>query len=170
MITLRGYVSVQRFYLYAEQGLSRRPVSIWLREGQLHIAYHDAILSRNAYRYDRKARRLQAVDTPRVFRTSYASPQLEFWELDDEPWHKIARRPYERRQAVAAWVADHPQVQLLWLPAYSGHKQNPVEKVWWRLKDQIAANRLHGSIDALVDAVHEFFGSFTPEDAIRLAA
>jgi len=67
-------------------------------------------------------------------------------------------------------VADHPQVQLLWLPAYSGHKQNPVEKVWWRLKDQIAANRLHGSIDALVDAVHEFFGSFTPEDAIRLAA
>jgi transposase len=73
-------------------------------------------------------------------------------------------------KAVAAWVADHPQVQLLWLPAYSGHKQNPVEKVWWRLKDQIAANRLHGSIEALVDAVHDFFGSFTPEDALRLAA
>jgi hypothetical protein len=45
-----------------------------------------------------------------------------------------------------------------------------VEKVWWRLKDQIAANRLHGSIEALVDAVHEFFSSFTPEDALRLAA
>jgi len=40
---------------------------------------------------------LQAVDTPRVFRTPYASPQLEFWELDDEQWHKIARRPYERQ-------------------------------------------------------------------------
>jgi transposase len=82
--------------------------------------------------------------------------------LDNASSHKA--------QVVAAWVAEHPQVQLLWLPAYSGHKQNPVEKVWWRLKDQIAANRLHGSIDALVDAVHEFFGSFSPEDALRLAA
>jgi hypothetical protein len=75
-----------------------------------------------------------------------------------------------KAHVVAAGVAEHPQVQLLWLPAYSGHKQNPVEKVWWRLKDQIAANRLHGAIDALVDAVHEFFGSFTPQDALRLAA
>ena len=96
VITLRGSVSVQRFYLYAERGLSRRRVSIWLREGQLHIAYRDAILAQYAYRYDRKARRLQAVDTPRLFRTPYASPQLEFWELDDQQWHKITRRPYER--------------------------------------------------------------------------
>jgi hypothetical protein len=29
---------------------------------------------------------------------------------------------------------------------------------------------LHGSIDALVNAVHDFFGSFTPEDAAQLAA
>jgi transposase len=82
--------------------------------------------------------------------------------LDNASSHKA--------KVVAAWVAEHPQVQLLWLPAYSGHQQNPVEKVWWRLKDQIAANRLHGSIEALVDAVHEFFGSLTPEDALRLAA
>ena len=45
-----------------------------------------------------------------------------------------------------------------------------LEKVWWRLKDQIAANRLHGSIDALVAAIHGFFTTFTPEDALRLAA
>jgi transposase InsO family protein len=96
VITRRGYVSVQRFYLYAERGLSRRRVSIWLREGQLHIAYRDAMLAQYAYRYDRKARRLQAVDTPHLFRTPYMSPQLEFWELDDEQWHKITRRPYER--------------------------------------------------------------------------
>jgi hypothetical protein len=38
---------------------------------------------------------------------------------------------------VEAWLADHPQVHLLWLPTYSGHKENPVEKVWWRLKDQV---------------------------------
>jgi transposase len=82
--------------------------------------------------------------------------------LDNASIHKAQR--------VQVWLAEHPQVQLLYLPAYSGHKQNPVEKIWWRLKDRIAANRLHGSIDALVQAVHDFFASFTPEDALRLAA
>jgi transposase len=82
--------------------------------------------------------------------------------LDNASIHKA--------KCVQAWLAEHPQVQLLYLPAYSGHKHNPVEKIWWRLKDQIAANRLQGSLDALIEAVHEFFASFTPEDALRLAA
>jgi transposase len=82
--------------------------------------------------------------------------------LDNASIHKA--------HAVEAWLGAHPRVQLLYLPAYSGHRHNPVEKVWWRLKDQIAANRLHGSIDALVAAIHDFFITFTPEDALRLAA
>lgn len=89
-------MSVQRFYLYAERGLSRRRVTIWLREGRLHIAYQEALLVQYAYRYDRKARRLREADAPQLFKTAYASPQLEFWELEDAQWHKIARRPYER--------------------------------------------------------------------------
>ncbi len=75
-----------------------------------------------------------------------------------------------KARAVEAWLGEHAQVQLLSLPAYSGHRHNPVETVWWRLKDQIAANRLHGSIDALVAAIHGFFTTFTQEDALRLAA
>ena len=71
---------------------------------------------------------------------------------------------------VAAWLAAHPRLELLYLPTYSGHTENPVEQVWWRRKGYVAANRLHGSIDALVAAVHEFFASFTPADARRLAA
>jgi transposase len=71
--------------------------------------------------------------------------------------------------AVARWLGEHTQVQLLFLPAYSWHRHNPVEKVWWRLKDQIAANRLHDSIDALVVAIHDFFANITSEDALRLA-
>jgi transposase len=73
-------------------------------------------------------------------------------------------------KAVRAWLTDHPRMELLYLPASSGHEQNPVEKVWWRLKDKVAANRLHGSLDDLVATVHAFFASFTPEDALRLAA
>jgi len=92
----RGYVSVQRFYIYAERGLSRTRVSIWLYEGRLHVAHREALLARYAYRYDRKARRLRAVSDPEISRTAYASPQLELWELDDAQWRKVTARPYER--------------------------------------------------------------------------
>jgi hypothetical protein len=42
--------------------------------------------------------------------------------------------------------------------------------VWWRLKQQIAGNRLYDDVDALIAAVRQFFDSFTPEAALRLAA
>ncbi len=59
---------------------------------------------------------------------------------------------------------------MLHLPTYAGHRENPVEKVWWPLKDQVAANRLRASIDALVAATERSFEELTPEDALRLAA
>jgi transposase len=61
-------------------------------------------------------------------------------------------------------------VHLLFLPAYSGHRYNPIEKVWWHLKQQVAANRLHGSIEALVSAVDRYFASCAPERTLKLAA
>jgi hypothetical protein len=97
VVNLRGYVSVQRFYIYAERGLSRARVSVWLYDGRLHIAHQGAtLLARYAYDYDRKAQRLRAVAQPHLYHTTYASPQLELWELDDEQWQKVTRRPYER--------------------------------------------------------------------------
>jgi hypothetical protein len=36
------------------------------------------------------------VASPHFYATECVSPQLELWELDDEQWRKIARRPYER--------------------------------------------------------------------------
>ena len=69
-----------------------------------------------------------------------------------------------------AWLAEHPQVTLCFLPSYAGHRENPVEKVWWRLKPQVTANRLYGDVEKLVAAVHDFFDGFTPDAAARLAA
>src|SRR5918997_5331839 len=53
---------------------------------------------------------------------------------------------------VRAWLArpEHARIRLLWLPKYSAHEHNPIERVWGILKDAVAANRLAGSIDALV--------------------
>ena len=71
---------------------------------------------------------------------------------------------------VQEWLQEHPRVHLLFLPAYSGHRYNPIEKVWWHLKQQVAANRLHGSIDELVGAVHRYFATRTPAETLKLAA
>lgn len=62
---------------------------------------------------------------------------------------------------VRQWLAqpDHTRFRVLWLPKYSAHEHNPIERVWGRLKDAVAANRLHGSIDELIAAAARFFAT-----------
>ncbi|MDO8730951.1 MAG: IS630 family transposase [Actinomycetota bacterium] len=82
--------------------------------------------------------------------------------LDNASIHKA--------KIVGQWLTDHSRIELLWLPTYSGHAENPVEKVWWRLKDKVAADRLHGNIDSLVAAAHQFFESLSPKAVKQLVA
>jgi hypothetical protein len=96
-------VSVQRFYLYAENGLSRQRVSMWIYEGELSIAYHQTVLARYRCEYDPKHRQLQSVSDPTLYPTLFTSPQLELIELDDTQWRKWQRRParsYTKRRAM----------------------------------------------------------------------
>jgi transposase len=69
---------------------------------------------------------------------------------------------------VATWLDEHPRLQLHYLPKYCSHL-NPVEPIWLRLKERIAANRLHGSLDGLLGAVTKFFDAMTPKLALRWA-
>lgn len=80
-------------------------------------------------------------------------------------------------KVVRAWLAhpDHARLRVLWLPKYSAHEHNPVERVWGLLKDAVAANRLAGSIDALVADADRFFATERfaapyPPDALPAAA
>jgi putative transposase len=68
------------------------------------------------------------------------------------------------------WLANHPRLLVYYLPAYSGHKTNPVEKVWWALKAECAANQMYASVEAIQDAMHAFFSTFSREAALRLIA
>jgi len=70
--------------------------------------------------------------------------------------------------SVKAWLSAHPQLRLFYLPTYCSHL-NPVENVWLRLKGGIAANRLYGSLQRLLDAVDCFFHDMTPELALTWA-
>lgn len=73
-----------------------------------------------------------------------------------------------RSKVTVRYLANHPRLVVCYLPTYSGHKQNPVEKVWWALKEAVAANYMWPSLEALQDAVHGFFATFPPEAALRL--
>jgi len=73
-----------------------------------------------------------------------------------------------KSQVTLRWLERHPRFHLLFLPSYSGHKCNPVEKVWWALKDCCAANELYPSVEAVQDATHAFFSRFTREAARQL--
>jgi len=106
-----GYVSIQRFHVYAERGLARRRVSVWLYEGHLQIALQETMLSQYIYRGGRSGRRISTVDQPRLYRTAFASPQLELWELDDEQWRKVLERP--AYQHISRSRADGGLKQLL---------------------------------------------------------
>ncbi len=71
--------------------------------------------------------------------------------------------------AVDEWLALHPRLQLYYLPKYCSHL-NPVEPIWLRLKNTLAANRLYGSMTMLLETMEAFFRGMTPEQALRWAA
>ena len=62
----------------------------------------------------------------------------------------------------ATWLAAHPRVQVLWLPKYAAHEHNPAERIWGLMKENVAANRLAGSLEELAAAARCFFAELAP--------
>ena len=71
-------------------------------------------------------------------------------------------------RAVQRWLETQGRLVLVYLPTYSGHRLNPVEKVWWALKGTIAANRLFRTVAELDAAIHAYFADFSPARALAL--
>ncbi|ETW92280.1 MAG: hypothetical protein ETSY1_44350, partial [Candidatus Entotheonella factor] len=102
-VNRHGFVSVQRFYIYAESGLSRKRVLIWIYEGELSIEYQKILVARYRCEYDLRQGHLQGMSDPTLYTTDYTPPQLELIELDDKQWVKFQQRPsrtYSRRIAM----------------------------------------------------------------------
>jgi len=119
VVNRHGCVSVQRFYIYAERGLAKQRVAIWLYQDRLHIEYQQTLLARYQYRFNRKANKIIHINKPRLYRTLFVSPQPEMFELDDNQWQKILRRPeYAKRRAAQKSPVKQLSLalnQLLWL-------------------------------------------------------
>ena len=71
-------------------------------------------------------------------------------------------------KALLKWLETHDRLQPVYLPTYSGHRLNPVEKVWWRFKGYIAANRCVRSPDELHALADTWFNRLTAQDVLTL--
>jgi transposase len=75
-----------------------------------------------------------------------------------------------KSRALREWLTEHPQVELIYLPRYGGHRDNPVEKLWWHLKGSVLANRCCRGMAELLAIVERYFAQLTPEQVFQLVA
>lgn len=75
-----------------------------------------------------------------------------------------------KSRALKAWLEEHPEIELIYFPRYSGHKDNPIEKLWWHLKGCAAANRCCSSMKELIQVVEKYLNQLTPEKVFQLVA
>ena len=87
-----GMVSIQRFYIYAERGLAKQRVTIWIYQNRLNIAYQHTLLARYTCALQRSQKQLRSVTEPQIYETPFASPQQELFVLDDAQWLKVLKR------------------------------------------------------------------------------
>ena len=97
-VNRHGCVSIQRFYVYAEHGMAKKRVSVWMHAGWLRVEYEQIVLARYAYTHHRRRRALKTISRPKIYQTAFASPQIELFELDETQWLKIWQRPESCRR------------------------------------------------------------------------
>ncbi len=88
-----GYLRFRYWRLYAEPGLERRPVAVWLYKEQLTVEYQDTHLVTYTVAYQPDGKHFRDITTPQIYETQYRSPQLPFWQFGDDEWLKIVRLP-----------------------------------------------------------------------------
>ena len=92
-----GYVHFRHYRLYAEPGLERRRVAVWLYKEQLSIEFDETLLVQYTVDYQPDQKHFRAVADPRIYETHYRSPQLSLWHFGDDEWLKVLRLPVRRR-------------------------------------------------------------------------
>ena len=80
--------------------------------------------------------------------------------VDNASWHHA--------HLVLDWLTTHRRLEWVWLPTGSP-KLNPVERIWGKLKAQVAANHWYGTLNAIRKAAEDFLDSLSPERTCQIA-
>jgi transposase InsO family protein len=115
-----GYARVKHWRVYAEEGLARCEVAVWLGDGEMAVEYDGRTLSRYDVSLSRGAAKLESVTNPHLFATGYRSPQPRLFGLDslgEGGWLKALRlkgyAAYARRRPDALQQALFPYLDAL---------------------------------------------------------
>jgi putative transposase len=105
-----GYLRFRYWRVYAEPGLERQRVAVWLYKEQLTVEFNDTQLAHYAVEYQPDGRHFRAVTDPQIYDTQYRSPQLPLWQFGDDEWLKVLRLPHVRvrRSRLLANVTQEP--------------------------------------------------------------
>jgi putative transposase len=115
-----GYARIKHWRIYAEEGLARCEVALWLGDEGLVVEYAGESLSRYDVSFSRDAE-LEAVTSPRLFATRYRTPQLKLFGLEEalgeDGWLKAHRldgyAARSRRRPDALQQALFPYLEAL---------------------------------------------------------
>lgn len=77
--------------------------------------------------------------------------------------------PTHRNKKVAAWLAEHPNVKVFWLPPYAGERVNPIERLWKWFRECVTHNHLFLELEPLMEAARDFFRQFAADRKAVLA-
>lgn len=114
-----GYARIRHWKVYAEEGLAKSEVTLWLGPEVLTVEYAGEPLARYDVEYSPRANRLREVKRPKLFETSHRrrSPQPRLFELTtlgENGWLKalkmgeyVPRKPCPRQalqQVLFSWT------------------------------------------------------------------
>ena len=88
-----GYVRFRHYRLYAEPGLERRRVAVWLYKEQLSVEFNESLLVQYSVTYQPDHKQFRSVTHPHIYETAYRSPQLPLWKFGDDEWLNVLRVP-----------------------------------------------------------------------------
>jgi putative transposase len=92
-----GYARLKHWRIYAEEGLAKREVALWLGTESLTVEFAGDTLARYAVEHSARTNRLREVKSPQLFETVHrrtpAQPRLfELVVLGDSGWLKALRK------------------------------------------------------------------------------
>jgi putative transposase len=88
-----GLLRFHHWKLYAERGLPKAPVTVWVYEGSLKIEYQAVTLATYSVEVEEDRKHLRQVSNPRLVQTPFRSPQLTLWTLGPNDWLLYWRTP-----------------------------------------------------------------------------
>jgi hypothetical protein len=76
----RGFIRLNRWKIYVEEGLQRLPVQVTFWDGKLRAEYEAQLVAEHGCRWDEHAQRPKAIGTPTFYETGYRSRQGELFD------------------------------------------------------------------------------------------